>query len=851
MSCNSDNSSPRVYPEDTSKIKFLESIPSSVSGITFNNRITEDAHTNVITFDGMLQGAGVATLDYNNDGLMDIYFASNMEGDKLYENKGNFNFEDVTSKAGITKINWSTGVAIVDINNDGLDDIYVCKFLYDDPSKRNNVFYINNGDGTYTDKAKEMGLDDAGYGIMANFLDYDSDGDLDVYLANQPPNSLKGKTALQGKIDFRYTDRLYKNNNGKFSDVTDISGITNYAYSLSATAFDYDQDGHTDIYVACDYDEPDILYKNKGNGSFKKVTDVALKHMSNFSMGVDIADINNDGHLDVYVADMVAEDNYRQKTNMSGMDPKKFHALAQNGYHYQYMFNAMHLNNGDETFSEIAQLSGISNTDWSWSPLFIDFDQDGLKDLVVTNGLIKEMRNKDFQIWRKKIFKEITAKNTTIDAMEISKKAPTQKIANFVYKNEGDLNFSKQNDTWGLGEATWSQGSAYADFDNDGDLDLVVNNMSMVAGLYKNTANDKQINNYINIELKGPSNNRKGINSRIEIRYNQNVQSYELSPYRGYMSTSQSIAHFGLGENTVIDEVNVIWSDNKISSLKNVKANQNLEVDYANAVNTNTNSTKSQPVFASLPSNVTHVENEYDDFAREILLPYQTSTLGPVVAIGDVNNDGFEDVYLGGSAGMSGQLLANTGKVFQPVNAFRKSEHGYEDGGATFVDVDNDNDLDLYVCSGGSEYKAGKSTYVDRLYINNGVGLFTKSNNLPAINVSTSVATPFDYDKDGDWDLFVGGRQLPGQYGKNVSSFILENTNGSFKDVTNKVAPFLEDFGMVTDAIVADLNNDNVQELIVVGEWMPGVDIQFCKWCIKRCNFSIWPTEYEGMVEYY
>jgi len=829
FSCgNEEITSNRLYPEDTSKIKFLESIPSAQSGITFSNNIIEDPATNVITYDGMLQGAGVAVLDIDNDGLMDIYFASNMEGDKLYRNKGNFKFEDVSKKAGINANNWSTGVAVVDINGDGFDDIYVCKFLYDDSSKRKNTFYINNGDGTFTDKAQLLGLADDGYGIMANFFDYDNDGDLDVYIANQPPNSLAGKTALQGRMDYRFTDRLYKNNNGKFTDVTDFSGITNYAYSLSATTFDFNKDGYTDIFVACDYDEPDILYKNKGNGSFEKVTDVALKHMSNFSMGVDIADINNDGHLDVYVADMVAEDNFRQKTNMSGMDPKKFHALAKNGYHYQYMFNALHLNNGDESFSEIAQMSGVSNTDWSWSPLFVDIDQDGYKDLLVTNGLIKEMRNKDFQNWRKAKFKEIALNKkkgvgpTTVDPLEISKRAPSQKIANFVYKNNGDLKFTKQSANWGLGDPTWSQGAAYADFDNDGDLDVIISNMSMEAGLYKNNANENLVNNFLAIKLKGSKDNAKGINAEIELSYGDDLQLVSMSPYRGYMSTSQAMAHFGLGKNTSVDKVTVTWPDNKQSVLTNVNANQIVEVDYSTATNAKPRNNNSAKIFKEVPTNIVHTENVYDDFAREILLPYQTSTLGPVIAKGDVNGDGLYDVYLGGSAGKPAQLLINSGNGFQSIgNAFPKIDAGFEDGGAVFFDADSDGDQDLFVCSGGSEYKVGATAYLDRLYINNGEGQFSKAKNTPTYKVSTNVVLPFDYDKDGDLDLFVGGRQQPGAYGKNVSSFILQNNNGVFTDVSKTVAPNFTNFGMVTDAKVADLNNDKIDELVIVGEWMP------------------------------
>jgi len=828
-SCGDEASPDRVYPNDSSEFTLLEKIPEAQSGLDYSNSITEDPTVNAISFDGMLQGAGVGILDVDNDGLMDVFFASNMEGDRLYRNLGNFKFEDITQSAGIKKADWSTGVAVVDINGDGWDDIYVCKFLYDDASRRANQFYINNQDGTFTDKAGELGLDDKGYGIMANFFDYDKDGDLDMYLANQPPNSLQGKSDLKGKVDYSYTDRLYRNDNGRFTDVTDLSGVKNYSYSLSATTFDFNKDGWTDIYVACDYDEPDLLYVNNGNGTFSNVADKALKHMSNFSMGVDIADINNDGHLDVYVADMVAEDNFRQKTNMSGMNPERFYALANAGYHYQYMFNALHLNNGDNTFSEIAQLSGVSNTDWSWTPLFIDFDQDGYKDLMVTNGLIKEMRNKDFEIWRKEFFKKkmeeaesSTDKQIYVNPMEISKRAPSIKIPNYVYRNEGDLAFSKQTDNWGFEEPSWSQGAAYADFDNDGDLDLVINNMNMTAGLYRNKANELGLNNYIDIKLEGPASDPQGMNAHLILSYGGNEQVYDYTPFRGYMSTSERLAHFGLGQAATIDEIKVVWSDGKTSNLRNVAANQELVINYKSAKGQHTYASSTSSVFSPVDlGNIAHVENNYNDFKREVLLPYKTSTLGPALASADVNGDGLEDFYLGSSAGNPSMICINKGNgAFESKTIYFANDAASEDGGALFVDVDNDGDQDLYVCSGGSEYTPGSTSYQDRLYINDGTGRFGKTPAIPSVNVSTSVAVALDFDSDGDPDLFVGGRQLPGQYGKPVSSYVFENTGVGYRDVTASVAPFLKDFGMVTDALVEDLDGDGHPELVVAGEWM-------------------------------
>lgn len=844
-SCSEQESSTAVSNVDTSSVKIFEEVLPSTSGIKFNNSLIEDAKLNSITFDGMLQGAGVGILDANKDGLPDVYFAGNMNGDRLYINKGNFNFEDQTSKAGIRDTDWSTGVAVVDINNDGYDDVYVCKFLYDQSERRKNAFYINKGDGTFIDKADAMGVADKGYSIMANFFDYDRDGDLDLYVANQPPNSLQKKEALEGKVDFIYTDRLYRNDGGKFSDVTQESGMTNYTYSLSATTIDFNKDGWPDLYVASDYDEPDLFYKNNGNGTFTNVANVSLKHMSNFSMGVDIADINNDGHLDIFVADMVAEDNFRQKTNMSGMNPDKFYALAEGGYHYQYMFNALQLNNSDGSFSEIGQLSGVSNTDWSWSPLFMDLDQDGLKDLVVTNGLMREMRNKDFEKWRKKFMekkmdeaRQTTSKSLYVNPMEMINSAPSVKIENYVYQNQGDLTFKKRNDNWGFNLKTWSQGSAYADFDQDGDLDLVINNMQMPASLYRNTANDKRINNYISIKLDGPQLNKGSHNATVEVVTGDTRQYYEYSPYRGYMSTSEKLAHFGISKAKVVDEITVNWPDNKQQVLTNIPANQILVLKHADATSTAKRGiAKGQILRAVTAASVVHNENNFDDFKDQILLPYRTSTLGPVIATGDCNGDGIDDLFMGGSAGYSSRILINNGRGGFDINDLQSSMK-YEDGGAAFFDVDSDGDLDLYVASGGNEFENGSASYKDRLYLNNGKGTYSISSNHKSPGISSSVVLPFDYNGDGKMDLFVGGRQYPGAYGRPVSSQLYENKNGKMMEVTESVAPFFKNYGMVTDATLTDVNKDGKKELVVVGEWL-GVQIYELGTTLKDLSSSL------------
>ena len=825
MGCTDSSQAPSAINKgvDGRNIKIFDLIPNSSSGINFSNEVSETEKFNSVTFDGMLQGAGVAILDANSDGLQDIYFASNMQGDKLYINKGDFKFEDHTNQSGIKAQNWSTGVAVVDINNDGHDDIYVCKFMYDQAQRRKNLFYINNGDGTFTENAAAMGVADSGYSIMANFFDYDKDGDLDLYIANQPPNSLQLKGQLKGKRDFRFTDRLYRNDGAKFTDVTDAAGITNYSYSLSATTIDYNKDGWPDLYVACDYDEADFFYKNNGNGTFTDVSSKTLKHMSNFSMGVDVADINNDGHLDLYVADMVAEDNFRQKTNMSGMNPERFHALARAGYHYQYMFNALQLNNGDATFSEIAQMSGVSNTDWSWTPLFIDLDQDGHKDLIVTNGLMREMRNKDFEKWREKLFKQklLEAKNAGgqiyLNPMEIVEKAPSVKIANFAYRNNGQLGFEKMNSSWGFDKKTWSQGAAYADFDNDGDLDLVINNMNMQADLYRNMANENKCNNYLSVKLKGPASNRSGINAIVELVTASGVQIYEYTPYRGYMSCSERIAHFGIGGAQSISEVRVLWPDNKLSVVSSPLPNQTLTVDYAAATGTVRRGLNNPKLFrANDALKIVHAENEYDDYKSQILLPYKTSTLGPVLAKGDLDGDGMDDLFVGSSTGASSSVIYNSASGLGKRTTLEGNQ--YEDGGAAIFDVDGDGDNDIVVASGGSEFTNGSKNYMARLYKNNG-GSY-KMSLLSAPAVSSSVVLPIDYDADGDADLFIGGRQKPGEYGKPVNSSLLRNDSGKFANVTESVAPFMKEMGMVTSARAADLTGDGNKELIITGEWM-------------------------------
>ena len=818
---------------DTSSVELFEVLPSSSTGVEFSNVVTESPQFNYIQFDVMFNGGGVALADFNNDDLVDIYFTGNQVRDALYVNKGNMQFEDISQSAGIAKNPlWSSSVSIGDVNNDGFLDIYVCKYLMPNEQQRKNVLYINNGDMTFTDKAEEYGVADMGYSTSATFFDMDEDGDLDLYVGNQMPAAryLKKKAAA---VDYTYTDNLYRNDgNGKFAKVTEQAGVKNFAAALSTTAGDMNGDGLVDIYVANDYEEPDFFYVNKGDGTFVNAAHASLKHMSNFSMGVDIADFNNDSYLDLFSSDMVASDNYRSKTNMSGMNPTKFWKLVNAGYHHQYMFNALQLNNGNGSFSEIAQMAGVSNTDWSWTALFADLDLDGNKDLVVTNGLFRDVRNKDYIHEIEDLVKEHNknASNLNVDQInqnvyELAIAAPSQRLENAAYKNNGDLTFSDVAEKWNLDFAGWTQGGAYADLDNDGDLDLVMNHMNDKSQIYKNTAQDKGINNYLKVYPNKDGRIANG--ARIEIEYaGGENQLIEITRTRGFLSASEPVAIFGLGTEGMVDKLTVTYTDGKEVVKTNVPVNQTIEIEYSEA-NTLADKTKSPGLFSDLTKNkifpITHNENDFDDYKREILIPHKMSTLGPVMVKADVNGDGTEDIYFGGSAGKSGALFTMNaqGGYTVPIEGSEFSlDKNSEDLGAAFFDVDGDGDQDLYVVSGGNEYTDGDKKYQDRLYINDGKGIFKKDKSFKSSSESGSAVAAADYDGDGDIDVFVGGRQVPGFYGYDASSSLYINEGGKLK-LDKRTTQLFNEIGMVTDAVWTDYDNDKDLDLMIVGEWMP------------------------------
>lgn len=812
------------------------------TGISFNNQLQEDERNNHLVNDMFVAGAGVAIGDINNDDLPDIYFAGNQVPDQLYLNKGDLKFEAISEQAGIlAEGNWSAGVTMADVNNDGYLDIYVCKSEQENEQLSGNLLYINNGNGTFSEKAAAYNLADQGLSVQATFFDFDRDGWQDVYIVNQPPSVGKRQGDTYNLLNLntsKYTNRLYWNKKGQgFQDITSEAGMLSLGYSLSAAVGDLNEDGWPDLYVTNDFDRPDLLYINQKDGTFKNRLDEAVKHISNFSMGSDIADYNNDGLLDIMVVDMVAEDHKRIKTYMGGMQPELFWQIVNNGWHYQYMFNTLQKNNGNGTFSEVAQLGGVSNTDWSWGPLFADFDNDGWKDLFVTNGIKRNQRHADLE---KKITHTLDSlewlankKGKTvqelIDVMDFVQMAPEDRVPNYIYQNNGDLTFSKKVKEWGLDRAGFSYGAAYADLDMDGDLDLIVNNVDEPASIYRNNLQENQTgNNYLKIKVVDAQNS-PAYGTRVKLFLKDGgAQMQELCNARGYMSKSEDVLHFGLGKNTMVKAVEITWPNQKKTILNQVKANQMLEQSLnAEAEYVVKDGTKSR-LFKAINSTIQfkhrHQENSYNDFKREVLLPHKMSSFGPCLAVGDVNADGLEDFYVGGALGFSGALYQqDKNGSFNPTNQeIWASTKEHEDVGSLFFDIENDGDLDLYVSSGGNEIVDGEERLQDRLYLNDGLGNFLLTNDrLPNMLNSSSRVVAGDYDADGDLDLFVGGRLVPGKYPLPTKSYILRNDKGYFKDVTETIAPDLLQAGLVTDAVWTDLDGDDALDLVVVGEWMP------------------------------
>lgn len=817
---------------------LFSKLDPSITGIDFKNTSIETPDRHLGFYDYFYNGSGVAIGDLNNDGLEDIFFAGNDAPNKLYVNQGDFKFKDMSKKAGVISNKWSTGVTMVDINEDGLLDIYVCNsgpYLQDVVLE--NQLFINNGDFTFTESAKEYGIADSAYSSQSVFFDMDGDGDLDLFVMNHSLFNY-GETVQEWEqamsnhspeVFKKSCSTLYRNEgNGRFTDITKEAGIFRPGFGLGVAISDFNEDGNLDIYVANDYYIPDFLFFNQGDGTFVENIKSKFSHTSFYSMGCDAADINNDGLVDLMIADMTPSDHYRNKTLMESMNVELFALLTEKrGSVPQFMFNSLNLNRGKGNFSEIAHMSGVAQTDWSWAALLFDLDNDMRKDLLITNGFKRDTKDQD---WGRSV-KERMAKDGKDFAIYYEEllKANSVPISNYVFQNKGNLSFQNKTKDWGLEEPSFSNGAAYGDLDNDGDMDLVVNNLESLAFVYRNNTSEKGKNHFIQFELTDGITNNQVLNSRIKLYAGGEIQLVEYSFVRGYLSGMQPLAHFGLGETTSVEKAEIIWPDGRITIINNP------EIDTKHRVNKSINSGRlvskeaTQGLFFDISSRAKgltyqHKENPFNDFYTEILLPHMQSTLGPCVAVGDVNGDGLDDFYVGGAKGQAGELYVQSiteGFTLSLQNVFQQ-DSGYEDLGSVWIDIDSDRDLDLYVTSGGGgDVAEGSDMLQDRLYINQGDGTLRKSNGiLPKITSSTSAVEPFDWDGDGDMDLFVGGRTTPGKYPLPPRSYLLENDNGQLKDVTKKLAPDLQELGMITSACWSDINQDGRKDLMVVGEWM-------------------------------
>ncbi len=825
-----------------SKTTLFKLLSSDQTGINFVNQLDYTEELNTYTFKNFYNGGGVGLGDFNNDGLPDIFFSGNLVPNKLYLNKGNFHFDDISESAGVGIPGmWTTGVSLVDINADGLLDIYICKSGPPSNFRRTNELFINNGNLTFTEKAEEYGLAFEGLSVHAAFFDFDKDGDLDCYLLNNSIRSVGGYDLRKDQRNIPDPlggNKLLRNDNGKFSDISEHAGIYTSAigFGLGVTIGDVNKDGWSDIYVSNDFFERDYLYINNQDGTFSESLEKYLREISLGSMGADMADINNDGLPDIFVTEMLPEGDDRLKTTTQFESWDKYKRSVGMGYYHQFSRNVLQLNNGDGSFSEIGRLAGVHATDWSWGALIFDMDNDGWKDIFVANGIYKDLLDQDYVNFSAdpEIINQILHRKKNIITRLIDS-IPSVRIPNYAFENKGDLKFENKSSEWGLDLPSFSNGSAYGDLDNDGDLDLVLNNVNMPAFVYENRSKElKPENASITFSLHGEKQNSSAIGAKITLKAN-GLQFYqELSPMRGFMSTVDYDVQFGLGKILSLDSVIIDWPQGKITVLTDVKTNQRISLHEKDAqikIETHKSRVSKGTVFKTIPEvqgiDFIHQENDYSDFDQDRILFNMVSNEGPCLCSGDLNNDGLTDFYVGGAKNQAGAMYLQTksGGFSRSSQQVFDEDKSTEDTDCIFFDADNDGIPDLYVTSGGSEFSSSSGALLDRLYFNKGNGKFEKGKQLFPVSdkfESTSTVVAGDYDYDGDLDLFVGVRIMPLQYGLPGNGYLLNNDGkGNFKDVTKMAASGLLNSGMITDAKWIDVNNDDKIDLLVTGEWMP------------------------------
>ena len=806
--------------------KLFKRVESSHSNITFENRITETDSFNILFDEFMYNGGGVGMGDFNNDGLEDIYFTGNQVNNKLYLNKGNFKFEDVTAQSNtLAEDIWSSGVSVVDINNDGWVDIYISATHDKDPRRRRNKLFINEKSTespVFSEQSKQYGLADSSYTTHSVFFDYDLDGDLDVFMLIDEM-ILKRSSTIQPKItdgSSQTTDKLFRNDGGIFIDVSKEAGILIEGFGLGVAVLDVNEDKFPDLYVSNDFITNDVLYVNNGDGTFSDQISDYIKHQSYSSMGNDVADINNDGKLDIMTLDMLPNTNQRLKQMMNQTRYLFYDLMEKKNYDMQYVRNCLHVNTGGG-FSEVGLMAGVGATDWSWSVLLADYDLDGSNDIFITNGFPKDVTDLDFSDFR------VDIKGRFSSTEVILSQIPEVKINNFFFSNRNGLKFDDVSSLWGIDEPSFSNGAAYGDLDNDGDLDLVVNNINQEAFLYENRANSIYANrNSLRLQMKGPKENINSIGAKIWVKVGSDTLYKEHYPYRGYISSVQEGLHFGVGEAKQVDWLKVEWGDGRSVVKNNLAIEELIILDYKESVEKDQFTEMEIPTIfqwsnSDLNIRFSHFEEEFQDFRIQVLLPRKHSREGPSIAVGDIDSDGDEDFFVGNGRGKPGVFFSqNATDQFEskPILDTTNSE----DVGTMLFDADNDGDLDLYICSGSSEYEVNSVDFQDRLYFNDGLGNFVLNGPaLPENFSSNSTINAADFDRDGDLDLFVGGRLVPQSYPMPASSQLLLNENGRFENVNSELAPMLDSLGMVTSAIWSDFDQDGWTDLIVVGEWMP------------------------------